>query len=219
MENYDGKLKSFFIKLFHRIILPFLFWNAVYLMSFSWDNLRNASQSGGQLLAFIGQQFLTGAASHLWYVYLIVSLYLSFPILSKWTKQATEREYVYFLALWITLVILNPYLSQVEDNNFDFSFFTGYLGYIVLGNFLFKTNRQLNRFAIIGLFLIAYLYTAIQSSIISVQSKQLNEKFLENLSLNVVLMATFMYLFFKNKTHFLHPTWRKIMDLIATHSY
>lgn len=219
LEHYDGRLKDFFVKMFHRILLPFLFWSIVYLFAFSWDQLRLASQSGNQLAVYVGHQFLTGTASHLWYVYLIVSLYLSFPILSKWIRQATEKEYVYFLAIWIVLVIVNPYLSELDDNNFDLNFFTGYLGYIVLGNFLFKTNRKITRLALAALFLTAYLYTVIRSCIVSVQGNQLDEKYLDNLSWNVIVMAACVYLFFKDKNLFPGRTSRKIVDTIAAHSY
>jgi surface polysaccharide O-acyltransferase-like enzyme len=218
LEHYDGRLKIFFSKMFSRIILPFLFWTIVYLFAFSWWELRATSQSTTQLAAFIGKQFIEGSASHLWYVYLIVSLYLTFPIISKWTKQATDKEYLYFLVVWIVLIILNPFLSEV-DNNFDFNFFTGYLGYIILGNFLFKTNRKTARPVLITLFFTAYVYTAARSCIISVQSNKLNEKFLENLSPNVVTMAVCVYLLFKKKNHFSGALPRKIVDTIATHSY
>src|SRR6476659_6143843 len=66
LENYDGKLWNFFVKMFYRIILPFLFWSVVYLFYFSWDELTDPGKSTIQLLAFIGKQFLEGTATHLW---------------------------------------------------------------------------------------------------------------------------------------------------------
>lgn len=219
LEHYDGRLKNFFIKMFYRIILPFLFWSIIYLLAFSWTKLNDPSKSTAQIVSFIGNQFLTGTASHLWFVYVIVSLYLTFPILSKWTKNAVEKEYIYFIGLWIIFIITGPYLSQYEHMNFDFSFFTGCLGFIILGNYLFKTNRKINRLALAVLFITAYLYTAIRSYFISVHTNEFNESFLENLSLNVALLSFCVYLFFKNHQYFTHPAWRRIMDIISANSY
>ena len=96
----------------------------------------------GQLFSFIGKQFLSGTASHLWFVYIIVSLYLSFPLLSKWTKVAVKKEYIYFLSIWIIALLLDDYLAEY-DTSWDLSYFSGYLGYIILGNYLFKVHPKI----------------------------------------------------------------------------
>ncbi len=122
-------------------ILPFIFWSLVYLFFFSWNDLTARGKTASQLFSFIAQQFLTGTASHLWFVYIIVSMYLTFPFLSKWAKLATEKEYLFFLGLWLIFMFLEPYLTSY-DTSFDFSYFSGYIGYIVLGNYLFNSQEN-----------------------------------------------------------------------------
>jgi surface polysaccharide O-acyltransferase-like enzyme len=217
LESYDGRLKHFFSKMFYRIILPFLFWSIVYLFAFSWKELTLA-KNVHDLMAFIGRQFMEGTASHLWYVYMIVSLYLAFPLLSKWTRQAEEKEYIYFLSIWIVLIALDPFLSR-NANNFDFGFFMGYLGFIVLGNYLIKTQRKVNRILLFILFLAALVYTILRSYFLSVQERQMNEKFMENLSVNVIVMAACIYLFVKESAFPPGSRWRKLLDLVADNSY
>lgn len=217
LEHYDGRMKQFFSKMFYRIILPFIFWSIVYLFFFSWNELAAQGKTARQLFSFIAGQFLTGTASHLWFVYIIVSMYLTFPFLSKWTKVATEKEYLFFLGLWLIFMVLEPYLTSY-DTSFDFSYFSGYIGYIVLGNYLFKTHRKMNGLLLISLFLIALLYTAIRTYFISVQTNEDSETFMDNLSLNVSLMSFCVYLFFKNR-NISHPLWRKLIDLLCLHSY
>jgi len=217
LETYDGRLKHFFSKMFYRIILPFLFWTIVYLFAFSWNELTSA-KSGHELMAFIGGQLMEGTASHLWYVYLIVSLYLTYPIISKWTKQAVEKEYIYFLSIWIILMALDSFLSG-RDNNFDFSFFTGFLGYVVLGNYLIKTERKVNRIILLILFLTAFSYSVLRSYFLAIQERQMDEKFLDNLSVNVAVMSFCVYLFVKESASPPNRRWRKLLDLIADNSY
>jgi len=218
LEHYDGRMKNFFTKMFYRIILPFLFWSAVYLFFFSWSDLTDPNKTVGQLFSFIGLQFLNGTASHLWFVYIIVSLYLTFPFISKWTKVAVEKEYIYFLALWVIFLFVGPYLSD-SDTSFDFSFFSGYLGYIIMGNFLFKINRKINGLLLITFFLVGFLFTAIRTYFISIQENLNNETYMDNLSINIALMSFCVYLFFKNKQYFIHPILRRLIDIICVNSY
>ena len=218
LEHYDGRIIKFLIKMFYRIILPFLFWSTVYLLFFSYDQLTDPHKTAGQLFSFIGHQFLIGTASHLWFVYILVSLYITFPFISRWTKAAVEKEYIYFLSLWIIFLFIEPYIANY-DTSFDFSYFSGYLGFLILGNYLFKTQRKWNRLLLTGLFLAALLYTALRSYFISIQKNVYDEDFMENLSLNVFVMSFCVYLFFKNKQFFKHPLYRKLADLLCQHSY
>ena len=218
LEQYDGRFKVFFIKLFYRIILPFLFWSIVYLLYFSYNEMNDLHKNAGQLFSFIGKQFLSGTASHLWFVYIIVSLYLSFPLLSKWTKGAVKKEYIYFLSIWIITLLLDACFADY-DTNWDLNFFSGYLGYVILGNYLFKVHTKINGLILFMLFGMAVLYTGIRTYFISIDANTINEAFMENLSLNVCLMSFCVFLFFKNSQFFIYPVWRKLIDIICLHSY
>jgi Uncharacterized protein conserved in bacteria len=218
LEHYDGRIKKFFIKMFYRIILPFLFWSMVYLLFFSYDQLSDPHKTAGQLFSFISHQFLVGTASHLWFIYILVSLYITFPFLSRWTKVAVEKEYIYFLSLWIIFLFIEPYIANY-DTSFDFSYFSGYLGFLILGNYLIKTQRKFNGFMLVALFLAALLYTALRTYFVSVHKNEYDEDFMDNLSLNIFVMSFCVYLFFKNKKYFTHPLYRKVMDMICLNSY
>jgi surface polysaccharide O-acyltransferase-like enzyme len=218
LENYDNRIRSFFAKMFNRIVLPFLFWSVVYLFFFSWKELTDPAKTIGQLLAFAGHQFLSGTASHLWFVYVIVSMYLVFPFLSKWTTIATEKEYIYFFVLWLFFLLIDPYLSAY-DINFSYNFFTGFIGYIVLGNYLFKTTRKFNLLLLISLFLTGFFYTVIRTYFISIQENETNELFMDNLSLNICLMSFCVYLVCKYGNYAPHSTWQRMVDIICKYSY
>jgi surface polysaccharide O-acyltransferase-like enzyme len=218
LEHYDGRMKIFFIKMFYRIILPFLFWSIVYLFFFSWSELTDPAKTAEQLFSFINQEFLAGTASHLWFVYIIVSMYLTFPFLSKWAKVATEKEYFLFLAIWLFFMLLDPYLSQF-DSSIDYSYFSGYIGYIVLGNYLFKNHRKINKLLLVAIFLAGFLYTALSTYFISIHASENNETFMNNLSINVCLMAFSVYSFLKKSSFQMPSLWRRMIDLLCLHSY
>ena len=218
LENYDDKLGNFFVKMFYRIILPFLFLSVVYLFYFSWDELTDPGKSTIQLLAFIGKQFLEGTATHLWFVYIIISMYLTFPFLSKWTKVATEKEYIYFFVLWIFFLLVDPFLSSY-DINFTYTYFTGFIGYIVLGNYLFKSKRRYSNLLLISLFLSAFFYTAIRTYFISLNENKDEEFFMDNLSLNIFVMSFCVYSIFKNNAYFTNSFLQKAVGIVCQYSY
>ena len=218
LEHYDGRLRMFLRKMFFRIVLPFLFWSIIYLFFFSWGELLNSHKTSMQLFSFTLKQLLSGTASHMWYVYVIVSLYLTFPFLSKWAKVAIEKEYFYFLMIWAFLLVFNSNLEKY-DTSFDFSYFSGYLGYVILGNYLFKTSRKINDVVLLVIFAAAFLYTAFGTYFISITAHENKEELMDNLSLNVTIMSFCIYLFFKTKNYFVRDLSRKLIDIICKHSY
>jgi len=105
------------------------------------------------------------------------------------------------------------------EHNFDFNFFTGFPGYIVLGNYLIKTKRKVNRIILLVLFLAAFFYVVLSSYFLAMKERQMDEKFLENLSVNVAVMSFCVYLFVKENPFPPGNRLRKILDLIAANSY
>jgi surface polysaccharide O-acyltransferase-like enzyme len=135
-EGYN----AFYRKRALRVFIPFLIWSFIYL---AW----NGGFSGAPFtIGSIGEgllRILRGPrASHLWFFYVLISLYLITPTLRIFTTNAKPRDLVYFCGLWFLLdPVLNliRYLFDVQIG-FEFLFLTGYIGYYVLGHLLGRTN-------------------------------------------------------------------------------
>lgn len=119
----------------------------------------------------------------LWYLYMLIGLYLFTPIISAWLKQASKQDIRLFLCFWLVSMCL-PYLQMLAPlvgyaGNFGsmgllgvcdwnaygmFYYFSGFLGYLVLGYYLVQyppTWNQKQTWLIAGtLFLIGYAITA-----------------------------------------------------------
>ncbi len=132
--NKEIPLKLFLKRRFTRILLPFVFWNLVYLF-LRYDHREHAGVM--DVLQWGYNLLLTDAVSyHLWFVYVLIGLYLFIPILNKWISHCTEREMEYFLIIWVfTLLIRYPFLPMLRSF-VDLSYFSGYIGYLVLGYYL-----------------------------------------------------------------------------------
>jgi surface polysaccharide O-acyltransferase-like enzyme len=130
-KDYD--LGDFLKRRFARVVVPALFWMAVY----SFYNYK-AHQDPATLTAAIRGIIKGPVHYHLWFIYLIVGLYVSYPVLRPWIRGARERDYFYFFAV----CAVGTWLYKILGGFFDlkigvyFEFFTNQAGYFVLGHYL-----------------------------------------------------------------------------------
>jgi surface polysaccharide O-acyltransferase-like enzyme len=75
---------------------------------------------------------------HLWFIYLIIGLYLVYPILRPWVKTATNQDFLYFIVMWCvgTWVYKGLAVFLQMPIGIYFELFTNNAGYFVLGYFL-----------------------------------------------------------------------------------
>jgi surface polysaccharide O-acyltransferase-like enzyme len=132
----DDEIFSFLKKRLSRIVTPFLFWSLVYIayafynedIPYSADTWVNIKQ--------VLHQLRNGSSYHLWYVYMLIGLYFIIPVLSKFIRNANEKETLYFLGVWLMVMLFSqPYLQRYNPQ-IDIRYFGGYIGYLVLGYYL-----------------------------------------------------------------------------------
>lgn len=89
--------------------------------------------------------FATGRLEfHFWYVYAIVGIYITMPILFAFVKGASRRVIEYYLIMWAlinTFFVLSksgyiPFVANVLDSYHFVGIFVEYIGYPVLGYYL-----------------------------------------------------------------------------------
>ena len=145
---FDPSLKNLFKNRLPRLFFPFLTWSIIYafLPSFFGDSDFNTA-----IHRFIGIPIAL-TASHLWYMYAIIGLYIFAPIISPWLNSASRRQILFYLIIWM-LTLTFPYIIndttgiKMDEWNsiFTFYYFTGYLGYFILGFYLKKFPVKLNK--------------------------------------------------------------------------
>ena len=193
----DYKLKDFFRKRLIRILPPLFFWTVVY---FIYHN-QNYILTSFEFIPFLEKlirAFLYGAEYHLWFVYTLIGLYLSVPILRNWLKNSSDIYVVYFLAIWFFSTLYRIpgfviYLPKIDVLNFS-----GYLGYMVLGYFLFNTSFK-GTFKYLLLFIVSIGITVLGTYYFSLRQGFFYEYFYDYLSVNIIIACASLFLFFKNK--------------------
>ena len=197
----DYSISDFFKKRFVRVILPFAFWSVVYVLYVLYlRHINNADLALMETAKYVFSLLKDGGqtAFHFWYLYMLLGLYLAFPVLGKWVRNSNIKELQYFLAIWGLVILLDmPYISKLKPN-INFAYFSGHIGYVVLGYYL-SIPEVSNKIKSCGLLLFGVgLIIAIFGTYFIINSTNSDiELFYGNLAPNVLLMATGVFMFFQ----------------------
>ncbi|MFH1186250.1 MAG: acyltransferase family protein [Chloroflexota bacterium] len=211
----DEGYSAFYRKRALRVFVPFIVWSFIYLAwngGFSTGPFTLGAVADGLLRILRGPR-----ASHLWFFYVLISLYLITPTLRIFTANARPRDLVYFCGLWF---LLDPVLNLIRhvfdvQIGFEFLFLTGYIGYYVLGHLLgttLLTKRLI--FAAAGVFLAAFAIVFV--SVYAGQQSPTYDQFFEGyLSVTVVLLTAAAFILTRSLSSRLGPPplrWIKVLS-------
>lgn len=215
------ELNDFLKKRFLRIILPFLFWSLVYILFNYYVKLPQNHQMAPLETVTWGLDLLrSGSSPHLWYIYMIIGIYLITPIISKWVQNCKENEILYFLIIWLFALIMNQPIFERYITDVDFSYFSDFIGYLVLGYYLsVKTFRYSKRTIAITSILMVFIgvvVTMMGTYYLTNIDGKFNQYFYGYMTLNTLLVSMGVFVFFKNGNT---STSSKIIDFISKYSY
>ncbi|PSL48080.1 surface polysaccharide O-acyltransferase-like enzyme [Chitinophaga niastensis] len=202
--------RVFLTKRFSRILIPFLIWSVLYAVlpylfgefgvADMWHNFTHIPLN------------FNSKNEHFWYIYMLIGLYLYIPIFSPWVQTASRKMKEYFLLIWgITLFL--PYvktyfpqiLGECDWNPIGtFYYFTGFTGYLLLGNYLQQYPPKLSgvqRIVLCAvLFSVGFLTTFYGFNYTTRVHGVPQELCWGYLTINVVLMTVGMFLLFQPAT-------------------
>jgi surface polysaccharide O-acyltransferase-like enzyme len=205
-----------------RILLPFAFWTAIYIIY----NFIELPQFNGKLTSqsnftWILQQIRDGSSYHLWYVYMLLGIYIVIPLLAKLLVEVRKLYLELFLILWVLFITLST--SYNSNSNFEWNlwYYFGYLGYVVLGYYLSIINTKSKRVSsIAGLtFLIGLFITVYGTYYFTDMDGKFYKNYYSYLIPNVLLMAISVYVLLKNRNRKLNGVLKSVRNIIDKHSY
>jgi surface polysaccharide O-acyltransferase-like enzyme len=129
----DYELGFFFKRRFTRVVIPALFWMGIYML-YGYLAHGVPGTIGEALLRLVEGP----VHYHLWFVYLIIGLYLVYPILRPWVRTASELDFLYFIGMWFIGTSVYKILHVFFDVQLGIylELFTNNAGYFVLGYYL-----------------------------------------------------------------------------------
>ncbi len=193
----EGTL-TFLKKRAWKILVPFFAWSIIYDVYVNQAMAETGLTVEAILRMFV--RILRGPrAPHLWYLYALIGLYLFTPILRLFIAKARRSEVLYYIALWMLAV---PVFLIVQGftpirSGFELYYFSGYVGYFLLGLVLarMEVSRRLTWIAL------ALFITGLAITFIVVGFNlfpDLDEAVLRSyFSLNVVVMCVSAFLLLK----------------------
>jgi surface polysaccharide O-acyltransferase-like enzyme len=128
-------ISQFLKKRVNKVAIPLVAWSIIYYVAKVYNNTFVFS-----LKEFIYKFFTDNIVAHLWFMYTILGLYLITPLLKILVRNATKRDVEYFLGLWIFASIIAKLMVYLVGFSLSMELFfvTNYVGYFVLGYYLFK---------------------------------------------------------------------------------
>lgn len=205
---------TFYKKRIPKLFYPLVFWSIIYLIYYFYRYTQFSALSTEKIIAIAQDKLLHGANAHLWYLYMIIGLYLAIPYLRKIIAQVSILEMEIFLALWFaSMIIMNKFYYPYVPK-FDLTFFSGYMGYLVLGYYLSVKNINWNKWLPIVGYIIITAFTVYMTYAWSFSTKKFNAHWYNYVFPNTALAAAFLFIFFKNliPQEAKLPKWVRIID-------
>jgi len=186
---------QFYRKRLLKIVPPFLFWSIVYLIYYFIRYIDFDYIGFPQVINIVLIRLKSGTNAHLWYLYMILGLYLAIPFIRKIVGNSSKRELEIFLGLWFaSLFFMNKWFNSYLPN-FDLTFFSGYMGYLVLGHYLRNYPISMVKLSSFTFFLFCCLITASGTYYLSVSRGEFDPTLYNYLSPNIALSAGFLFIF------------------------
>lgn len=216
-------LKDFLKKRFSRILIPTIIWSFFYILVKYFYN--EVDMYG--VAKLILQIPFSAVEGVLWFLYTMTGLYLFAPIISKWIEVATKRELQYFLILWL-IVMCFPYVSAFIDlRSGDYrilSTFSGFMGYMILGYYLYKfpidLSLSINKIIIAACILIFSIILPAIFYFVPIEGFNPGTVLYNYLSISVVMMCTGWFVLLQNmqKIHS-NTLFTKVMKELSVMSF
>lgn len=198
----EQPLRKLFSKNIRRIVTAFVFWSAVYAVV---GSLLRAETLGLGLVVDMAKSFVFGHY-HLWFLLMLLGFYLIVPFLRKIT--ADRRLTAYFLLLTAVFTFLQNAvlliaplrnIVEIQSGKMSLYFVTGYVGYFVLGSYLYRfPPRATVRRLIYALGALSFVGTAVVAGLASRLSGKAIDSYYGYLLPTTLLETAAVFLWFQN---------------------
>ena len=215
----EQPIPVFFKKRLVKVLIPFLAWSTIYLL---WRIfLRDESFTPKEILVL----FVQGPVYyHLWFIQMILGLYLATPILRIYIRHADHKNLTYFLIIWLVTVSVLPIVKRFLgfEIGIDVVITTGFVGFFVLGYYLRNvTLTPSQMMPTLLIIVVALCFTQYATHALTVKNEGLYDNFFVlNDSLNLIIVAVGLFLFFKSLDYELLfqkvPLLQKIVLYVST---
>ena len=191
LQKHDS-LWVFFMKRFHKILVPLFAWSVFYILWKGW-----VEQSTPISLQSFYRILYEPTYYHLWFLYSLVGVYLAVPVLRVIVQYSPPAIFKYGLGFWFVAGSLVPCAERLLEFKvgFDLKLLGGLAGYLLLG-WMLGTHTLTKQHAKLSCLVacISALITAWGTYILTIRNEGiLVLEFYGPLAPNVVLLAASVF--------------------------
>jgi len=199
-RNWD--VRRFVHRRLIKVLIPLLPWSLVYAgwRIYVWGHHLTLSDLFGSLIGGLGKPIFP----HLWFMYLIISLYFLVPFFRVYVANSSAKNQLYFLGLWFFASTIKPMFETrfgIPIGAYTDPVF-GYIGYFLLGATFVKygPDRISRRWAGAGWLVLAgcAVITMFGTYVLSARAGTLDRFFYEPFSPTVILMSVATFALLRN---------------------
>ena len=221
-KNKEVTCKEVFWKRLPKIIIPLIFWSVIYILyeGYETDEGIGAINWIEQLKIF----YQGPVIYHFWFLYMMIGIYLLYPILNLVINAAKEIHIRYFLLIWFISNCLIKIIDTITDTNFgiEMNFFSRYIGYFVLGYYLTYytfSKKQLTLAYLLGIIGLA-LSILMPVLCIHLHFDDRSTLIESDFTPDIALVIAGLILWFKNRNYIERPTFfNKIISQVSKESF
>lgn len=173
-----------------KIIPPFLFWSLFYSLFGRYVFHHEAFN-----VIKVVKDIFYGSKYHLWFVFALIGVYLISPIFQKWINFSKKNDILYFLIIWVITLFLTIPGVAIYFPKINLSYFSGFLGYFVLGFYLKKHVKNQNWISWL-LIVIGVLITIFGTYFMTGKNNEFYDYFYEYLCLNALMVSIGVFMLF-----------------------
>lgn len=197
--------KKYILKTFIIFILATLF----YKITSMYQN--NITLTINNIFNILIQAIFGNSEVHLWYLYMLIGLYMLYPIIYKFIKSSNKKTIEYTL---IILFILSSLIFSLSE----LSIITGitvasrlnisiYIFYFLAGYYLYTYDlTKIKSLILLILLPISMIGTYLLSTFATLKLRSFNLIFVEYSSVNIVILSLGMFYLFKLISKKINPT-------------
>lgn len=183
-------LITFYRKRLSRILIPILFWTLFFL---GWSTFKTMHKGGDVEIFDLIKKILSGKPYfHMWFLYMIISLYLFTPFFRKIVTNSNKHELLFFVAICFVISALNSVYVKIHSGGtmLFINWFLPYVPYFFLGYFVREDKKHYSRTHLCVVFCLSFLLTSLGCYFVATKSDlSMGLYFYNYLSLTVIPMS------------------------------
>lgn len=185
-----------------RLFVPMVVWSVIAVVAGLYAD-KDLAVTAGNFYDKIVYLFNKPVAVHLWFMYYLIPMYLISPALKVFIDNAGENVVKYILMLWLVHILSVTLGGILEGENQkiivnvsfinNIGFISGYLGYFMLGWYLFNSNIKISAKWLLLIVIMSLIFISTGTRIVTEHNEFYTETYKSYRSIFVVILSSSMF--------------------------